>query len=870
MLRIRQDRLYVLLWSALVIVAGLALASVAANYQASSERAQRHAQFRHEADLVFNAIQQQVAAGTQLVRSVQASIQVSEDLDQAEFEKIYESLNPKAVFPGLQAMVYSSRSVDAAGQPHYLTAFVAPVGGNERLQGLDLVSQPRNMVAVARSEATGQPAMSEPFSLIQDEGLAPGRLPLGMTIRAPVYGAGSGKEKVVVGSFGISFHIDALISAALPPRDESGVAVEMFDVSGPTPRLIYAMGLPDNRAATQEEKMEAAGRWWVVRLTPMANAAPASLWPVLTFSSIVLASMLVSMLVYNLLSTRSRAIKMAGEMTNRFRQSEERFRLLNENLPGLVVLADNEGNICYANRSCRERMGVQEQEKERTVMDIFAVPALIERLHALPEGVAQMQLPRVRLADASGVEFWASLSFTHMDIGGAPHILALGSDVSEIIDMSEQLDFQAKQLHFQATHDQLTGLNNRREMESRLAAAIVEAGQGVISGLLYVDLDQFKVINDTAGHMVGDRLLVQAAEGMRSLLFGDELMARMGGDEFAVLLRNTSPHHAQHTAERIRKFFEDFSFNWEGVPYHVSCSIGGVMIDDGSMSQEDVLSRADAACYMAKDRGRNRWQFFDQNDESAARRLEMEWVGRIRQAIASKRMRLYYQDIVPITANAADGAHFEILVRMEDENGRLVPAGEFIPAAERYGLMSMIDKWVVETSIRNFDKLHPSGKVAICAINLSGETVDNKEFEDFLIEELTRNPEAASRICIEITETSLIRNMERLQQFIPRLRATGCRLALDDFGAGQSSFGYLKNLHVDIIKIDGSFIRDLDHDAMSNSIVSAVTDIAHKMDMEVVAEWVSSKAILNLLRQMGVNYVQGFYLHKPAPCPLDM
>ena len=238
MLRIRQDRLYVLLWSALVIVAGLALASVAANYQASSERAQRHAQFRHEADLVFNAIQQQVAAGTQLVRSVQASIQVSEDLDQAEFEKIYESLNPKAVFPGLQAMVYSSRSVDAAGQPHYLTAFVAPMGGNERLQGLDLVSQPRNMVAVARSEATGQPAMSEPFSLIQDEGLAPGRLPLGMTIRAPVYGAGSGKEKVVAGSFGISFHIDALISAALPSRDESGVAVEMFDVSGPTPRLI--------------------------------------------------------------------------------------------------------------------------------------------------------------------------------------------------------------------------------------------------------------------------------------------------------------------------------------------------------------------------------------------------------------------------------------------------------------------------------------------------------------------------------------------------------------------------------------------------------------------------------------------------------
>lgn len=248
----------------------------------------------------------------------------------------------------------------------------------------------------------------------------------------------------------------------------------------------------------------------------------------------------------------------------------------------------------------------------------------------------------------------------------------------------------------------------------------------------------------------------------------------------------------------------------------------------------------------------------------------MEWVGRIRQAIASKRMRLYYQDIVPITPNAAHGAHFEILVRMEDEDGRLVPAGEFIPAAERYGLMSVIDRWVVETSIRNFDKLHPSGKVAICAINLSGETVDNKEFEDFLIDELTRHPEAASRICIEITETSLIRNMERLQEFIPRLRATGCRLALDDFGAGQSSFGYLKNLHVDIIKIDGSFIRDLDHDAMSNSIVSAVTDIAHKMDMEVVAEWVSSKVILNLLRQMGVNYVQGFYLHKPAPCPIGL
>jgi diguanylate cyclase (GGDEF)-like protein len=625
--------------------------------------------------------------------------------------------------------------------------------------------------------------------------------------------------------------------------------------------LLYKSGTPSPSGPSRTQSFAFGDRIWEITLRYQQGHAPVFIWPMATFLTLAMMSGLLGLLVFTVLGTRRKALLLAQDMTSKYRLSEDRFRLLNENLPGLVLLADEHGVISYANRSCRERLDL-DVGQGATVMQAFSLPSLLDKLSALPSEETSLRLPRVRLWDRSKAVFWASLSFTRMSIDGTPHILVLGSDISEVISMSEKLQFQA-------THDYLTGLCNRRHFEHHMALSIAaQNAGGPTPALLYIDLDQFKVINDTAGHMAGDGLLVKAADGLRGLLAGSELLARLGGDEFGVLVPDASPESAKELAEAVRKFFDDFFFEWDSIRYHVTCSIGIAMLSQCDLTKENFLSCADAACYMAKELGRNRWQFFDASSPLDHRRLEMLWVGRIRQAMADNRLKLHYQDIVPIGPSSTNGSHFELLIRMEDEHGHIVPAFEFIPAAERYGLMPLIDRWVVDTALGNFAHLHPSGNIATCAINLSGDTVDDPDFEAFLLDALIRHTVPAEKVCFEITETAAIRNMPRLLQFIPALRATCCRLSLDDFGAGMSSFTYLKNLKVDVVKIDGSFIRDLEQDVMSQSIVSAVIEIAHKMKMEVVAEWVDSQSALEMLGRMGVDYAQGFFLHKPTRCPI--
>ena len=420
--------------------------------------------------------------------------------------------------------------------------------------------------------------------------------------------------------------------------------------------------------------------------------------------------------------------------------------------------------------------------------------------------------------------------------------------------------------------DALTGVANRRQLFLRLEQELSRSLRfGDELSILMIDLDQFKLINDTSGHLAGDQLLSQLALVMAEQLRGGDILARLGGDEFGILVHETSPEGAEALAERLRARIEGYIYVWQQRSYTISASLGVVLLDRPGMTLADVLSHADAACYMAKDRGRNRVHFYsEQDDETVRRRGEMEWANRLRWVIEEKRLLLDYQEVLPLQGQPTqgqrgpEGPHIELLIRLSDEDGHVVMPGAFLPAAERYGMMPLLDRWVIGEAIAHFDQLHVSGRApGRCSLNLAATTLDDDGLAQYVLDLIEQHGVEPSRLCFEITETEAVRNLARAVRFIDRLRSVGCQVALDDFGAGMSSFGYLKTLPVDVIKIDGSFIRDLDTDSMSRSIIHAITDIGHQLGLDVVAEWVASEASVVTLREIGVDYGQGFILHRP-------
>jgi diguanylate cyclase (GGDEF)-like protein len=848
------------LWSVFVGVVGIAFALLAGMYHRNAEVEEHQAEFERKSAFVYNSIRQQVEAGGQLTRSVQAAFMVSGTITQAELDRMYASLKPRGVLPGLKAMTYARKIPGRSGQPdRYLTEFVAPREGNENVVGL-FVEIPGNLETIHRSEQLHTPVMSPVFRFRKEAEPFSAALADGVMIRVPIYEKNDTESRNSVGSVGVSFHLKALIDEALLRAEDPDIIVQLVDATVSEGPVIYQSGAP-GLGMQRVEKMNFGARSWEIVLSQAHAAAAISIWPYVTVGGGIITAFLFAALIFSILSTRARAEALALDMGRKYKSSEERFRLLNEHLPGLVVLADEQGRLLYANRVSHMRLNIPEEGGD--------LASLFSLSHADLQKLRRDD-HRIRLLDRNGHHFWISLCVSSLLLDGKTHLLGLGSDITDIMELSEQLEFQAKQLEFQATHDTLTGLPNRRSFEDSLEKAIVDFHEGSNPPvLLYIDLDQFKIVNDTAGHMAGDHLLMKASDGLRQLLMGDVVFARLGGDEFGVLMPFSTRDKGCELAEDIRRFFDSFLFEWEEVGHRVSCSIGINVFDQGQ-TRTDFLARADTACYLAKEKGRNRWHVFESagDSESALRQMEMGWVARIRSAIEEDRLSLYYQDLVPLGKHDDHGAHFELLVRMHDADGNVVAASEFIPAAERYGLMDQVDRWVLEKALMNFDHLHPLGMIETCAINLSAQTISDPAFEEFLVQTLERSQVLPQRICLEITETSAIKNMDILASFIPSLRSRGCRIALDDFGAGMSSFGYLKNLQADIVKIDGSFVRDVDHDAKSQAIVHAVISIAHEMGMEVVAEWITSQAVLDKVAGLGVDYGQGYFLGQPQPCPI--
>ncbi len=435
-------------------------------------------------------------------------------------------------------------------------------------------------------------------------------------------------------------------------------------------------------------------------------------------------------------------------------------------------------------------------------------------------------------------------------------------DLTETRDLSEKLSFQA-------SHDSLTGVWNRRAFEERLAQAVDEAAAGRAShAVCYLDLDQFKVVNDTCGHLAGDELLRQVGALLPRRVRRDDVFARLGGDEFAVLMRDCPISQAQRAAETLLEAIGEFRFSWEGNSFSISASIGLVPVDRHSESVSVVMSRADRACYAAKESGRNRLHVYHADDAHLARREgEMRWVTRVTQALVESRFELWAQRIRPAAPAApGDPGHHEILLRMRDDDGAIVPPGAFLPAAERYQLATRIDEWVFN-AVMDWAAAHRDGLPAVgrLFINLSGQSLADDGLLARMAERLRAAEVPGEMLGIEVTETAAIANLAQAERFISTLREQGVRFALDDFGSGLSSFGYLKTLAVDYLKIDGMFVKDILRDPIDLAMVRSINEIGHIMAKGTVAEFVENEGVLERLREIGVDFVQGYHIGMPAP-----
>jgi diguanylate cyclase (GGDEF)-like protein/PAS domain S-box-containing protein len=441
---------------------------------------------------------------------------------------------------------------------------------------------------------------------------------------------------------------------------------------------------------------------------------------------------------------------------------------------------------------------------------------------------------------------------------------AVSGGVLVFHDVTESRELN-RRLSYHASHDLLTGLVNRREFESRVERALKSAKARESSyALCYLDIDQFKIINDTCGHSAGDVLLGQVGALLKSKVRWRDTLARLGGDEFGILLEACSLDEALRTAEVLRESVRNFRFTWEDRVFRLGASVGVVPIAADNEDVASIISAADSACAAAKEGGRNRVHSFAENDiELMRRRREMQWAARINAALEEGRFELYRMQIMPLQ-RPEPGAHYELLLRMRDESGRMVSPDNFIAAAERYGLTPAIDRWVIENALRWLvSEADEREKLAMCSINLSGQSLGDDKFLPFVIEQFQKSGIDAAKICFEITETAAVASFSQANRFIQALKELGCRFALDDFGTGLSSFGYLKHFPVDFLKIDGSFVREILHDPIDREMVRSINEIGHLTGKKTIAEFAENAEIIQMLTSLGVDYAQGYGIAQP-------
>ena len=554
-----------------------------------------------------------------------------------------------------------------------------------------------------------------------------------------------------------------------------------------------------------------------------------------------------------------------------------------ESIGDAVVTTDASGRIKSLNPVAERLTGWTTQAAKgiplttvfKIINELTREPAQNPLEKALKQGRAVGQSDRTLLIARDGSEF-------AIDDSAAPIRARNGEIVGAVLifrDVTQQRRM-AHQLSWQASHDVLTGLANRREFERHLERLCDSAQQSnQHHTVCYMDLDRFKVVNDTCGHLAGDELLRQISTLIQTQIRKTDILARIGGDEFGLLLDGCPLEQGTTVSCAIRQQVQDFRFIWQDKSFSIGVSIGLSAIDSHTSNATRVLSQADAACFWAKHSGRNRVQVYQPENDALAQHGGVQWVSRITKALEENRFHLYYQQIVPIASDSAGTEHYEVLLRLEDDQGNLVSPGAFLPTAERYDLMPAIDRWVICTlfAIRgdgcrhNWHRYQQAGDLGHClyAINLSGASLNDDRLIDFLQEQFEHYQIPPPTICFEITETVAIANLAKAARVMQTLKQLGCRFALDDFGSGMSSFGYLKSLPVDYLKIDGSFVRDVVSDPVASAMVEAVNRIGQMMGLKTIAECVEDEVTLAKIKAIGVDYAQGFGLASPCPFPQE-
>jgi diguanylate cyclase (GGDEF)-like protein/PAS domain S-box-containing protein len=545
-----------------------------------------------------------------------------------------------------------------------------------------------------------------------------------------------------------------------------------------------------------------------------------------------------------------------------------------------VITTDTQGKVEYMNSVSEQGTGWKLGEaRGKSIMKVLKV--IDEKTLEAPPNPVELCLQQGRSAIIAGhillIHRYINQRMS-IEVNASPIRDSAGEVIGTVLVYHDVTELRglAKKMSYQATHDSLTGLINRREFEHRINQALeIACNEGTRHTLCYMDLDNFKLVNDTCGHTAGDELLKQLTVRLRMELREADTLARLGGDEFGILLEGCSIENAMEPAEQLRKIVDEFRFIWDDKPFRVGASIGLVAITPDSGTMTDVMSAADSACYVAKEYGRNRTHIFESTDKAIVERNgQMQWVHRIQNVLEENRFRLFFQPIANL--NPAHGEenriHGEVLIRMLDENNDLVGSGAFIPSAERYGLMPAIDRWVVEHTFNmlNLDPDRIKQRMSTCSINLSGHSLSDDRFMDFLLNQIEDSGIAPSLLCFEITETAVIAKLSQASKLISRLREMGCRFALDDFGVGLSSFSYLKNLSVDYLKLDGCFVQHMMKDHIDRAMVKAINQIGHTMNIKTIAEFVEDRATLLAVRDIGVDYAQGYAVGRPTPMEIGL
>jgi diguanylate cyclase (GGDEF)-like protein/PAS domain S-box-containing protein len=541
-----------------------------------------------------------------------------------------------------------------------------------------------------------------------------------------------------------------------------------------------------------------------------------------------------------------------------------------DSLSEALMTTDGEGRLDYLNPAAERMLGITASEAEgRPFSEVTrAVEEADQKLlsepvqQALSAG-APLNLGRraVAIRSPQGTEHLIELSAAPLrrQNGETTGAVVLLHDVTESRGL-------ARQMSYQATHDALTGLVNRREFERRLLEAIDTARRGDGAHVLcYLDLDHFKAVNDTGGHLAGDAMLREVAKLLRDAVRDSDTVGRLGGDEFGMLLVGCPLDKARQIADDVCRAVGEFRFVWKEKIFEIGVSIGLVEISRDSSSIEEVLAAADSACYVAKRQG-GHVSVYSARDEIFARQTgEIQWLQTLQQALRDSRFELFYQSIIASIAANDEGPAMEVLVRLRDESGRQLPAIEFVRAAERYRLIAEVDRWVVQTTLtalgRGAISVPPKRSVAI---NISGQTLADAQFLEFAVDCFDTTGANPNQVCFEIAEDAVVGNLEQARRFIGVLHGMGCRFALDNFGSGLGSFSNLRNLAIDYLKIDGSFFKNLTRDSVNQAMVTAMVRLARTLNFKVIAERVEDVTALDAARQMGVDYLQGYAVARPA------